>query len=360
MPAAELSDQEVRLLRLRAQGLLPGSERDSVEDVARGCLCLQAQDVQTARLALRARTRGLTAAQVEEQAAGTPVSRSWLMRNTVHLFADDDLAWMRPLLAPTPLRQAQRRLGQIGVADAVPGALRALRRQLRSGPLTRDDARALLASVGIEPGENNQAFYWTAHAAALEGVLVMKPALDTKGPFTTAPPGGGSGPGDWGRLARRYLESYGPATVRDFAYWAKITLADARRGWEQVDDAAEVMTERGPMFALPDRLDPPAADEPVVRLLGTWDNYMLGHKGRELAVTEGHGEHLPLLSGFRCAIRDGLVFAAWKLERSKGSITVAVRPFARLPAGARSGLEREAEDLGGFLEAEATLRIDRG
>jgi hypothetical protein len=361
LPTAELSDREVRLLRLRAQGLLPGSEWNGIEEAARGCLCIQAQDVQTARSALRVRTTGLSVTEVDELAAGAPVSRTWLMRNTVHLFADDDLGWMRPLLASTPRRQAERRLGQIGVAAELSSALPALRRRLKTRPLSRDEARELLASKGIEPGENNQAFYWTVHAAALDGVLVMKPALDSKGPFAAAPAGRAkAAESDWGRLARRYLESYGPATIRDFAYWAKITLADARRGWEQVENAVEVQTGRGPMSALPDRLEPPEVDEPVVRLLGMWDNYMLGHRGRELAVAEGHGKHLPLLSGFRCAIRDGLVFAAWKLERSKGAITVAVRPFTRLPAGAREGLEREAEDLGRFLETEAKLRIDRG
>jgi hypothetical protein len=363
LPATELSDRDVRLLRLRAQGLLPGHEFSSVLETARGCLCLQAQDVPTARLALRARTTGLTTETAAEEGAGGDVCRCWLMRNTVHLFANDDLAWMRPLLAPTPMRQAQRRLEQLGVAAELPRALTALRRRLKRGPLSRDEARAFLAERGIEPGENNSAFYWTLHAAALQGILVMHPALDPKSPLAAAPlvaaPSGSEAGADWGRLARRYLQSYGPATVRDFAYWAKIKLADARRGWELADDAVEVATERGPMTALPGLLEPPVADEPVVRLLGTWDNYMLAHKGRELAVKPAHSDHLPLLSGFRCAIANGLVFASWRLERAKGSVTVAVEPFGRLPNAFREGLERETADLGRFLETEATLRIDR-
>jgi hypothetical protein len=361
LPAAELSDREVRLLRLRAQELLE-PRCSSLEEVARRCLCIQAQDVPTARFALRARTNGLTAAGLTESAESEPVCRSWLMRNTIHLFADEDLAWMRPLLAPTVMKPAERRLGQLGAADKLPKALSAVRRRLKQGTLSREETRALLARCGIGPGpegEVNAPFYWTVHAAALGGSLVMRPALDPKGPFGAAPPGNDSGESGWGRLARRYLEAYGPATVRDFAYWGKVKVSDARRGWEQVDDTVEVSTAHGPMTALSHLLDPPVAAEYSIRLLGTWDNYMLGHKGRVLSVRPGHAERLPLLAGYQCAIADGVVFAGWKLERGKGQLTVAVKPFGRLPKSARDGLEREAADVGRFLEAEVKLRLDR-
>ena len=360
MPAAELSDREVRLLRLRAQGLLPGTGWRTIEEAARGSLCLQAQDVPTARLALRLRIEGLTAKDAAAEAETTPVCRSWLMRNTIHLFADEDLAWMRPLLAPTHMRPAERRLRQLGAWEKLPRALAALRRRLEKRPLTRTETRELLASNGIERGEGaeiNAPFYWAFHAAALEGALVMRPALDTKGVFGTAPPDRAGG--TWGRLARRYLEAYGPATVQDFAYWGKVRISDARRGWEEVEDAVEVKTKHGPMTALPGLLDPPEPEAPSIRLLGTWDNYMLGHKGRVLSVRPGHGDRLPLMAGYQCAIADGVVFASWKLERRKGAATVAVRPFGRLPRGARDGLEAEAADVGRYLGIETRLGVEQ-
>jgi hypothetical protein len=362
LPAAGLSDREVRLLRLRAQGLLPGHGFSTLEEAAGRCLGIQAQDVPTARFALRARTDGQTVSTVTARAESEPVCRSWLMRNTVHLFADEDLAWMRPLLAPTPMKQAERRLRQLGAWEQLPNALERLRRQLERGPLSRDETRKLLAASGIEQGEGqerNAPFYWTFHAAALGGALVMRPALDTRSPFGAAPPDRAGGEDDWGRLAHRYLKAYGPATVHDFAYWGKVKVSDARRAWERVENAVEVETSHGAMAALPGLLDPPDLPDPSIRLLGTWDNYMLGHKGRKLAVRDGHGERLPLMSGFRCAIADGVVFAAWKLEREQGDVTVAVHPFGRLPKGAREGLEREAADIGRFLETDVRLRVDR-
>jgi hypothetical protein len=362
LTSPELSDREVRLLRLRAQQLLESS-RSSLEEVTRRCLGLQAQDVPTARLALRARTTGLTAKAAAAQAESGSVCRSWLMRNTIHLFADEDLAWMRPLLAPTALKAAERRLGQLGAAEALPTALRALRRELKRQPLSREQTRAVLERSGISRAEGDEAnapFYWSFHAAALHGVLAIRPALDPSGAFGAAPADDDPGDGGWARLARRYLKAYGPATVEDFAYWGKLKISDARRGWEQVGDAVEVSTTAGPMTALPELLDPPSPEESSITLLGPWDNYMLGHRGRALSVKPRHAKRLPLLAGYRCAIADGVVFAAWKLVRERGGpAVVAVEPFRRLPKGSRAALEREAGDVGRFLGIETELRVRR-
>ena len=101
LPRAEITDRELRLLRMRAQCLLPGSERESVAAARVGCARDQAQDVATGLLGVRARTTGLTAAKAAQGAPGA--CRSWLMRNTLFLFAERDLAWMRPVLAERPL-----------------------------------------------------------------------------------------------------------------------------------------------------------------------------------------------------------------------------------------------------------------
>ena len=39
-------------------------------------------------------------------------------------------------------------------------------------------------------------------------------------------------------LVRRYLETYGPATCRDFAHWRGCRVSDARRWWDAVTDDA--------------------------------------------------------------------------------------------------------------------------
>jgi Winged helix DNA-binding domain len=364
--AAELSDRELRLLRWRAQLLAAESAESSVTRVAKAALTIQAQDVGAATLALRARTAGLTLDELRKQGARRSVCRSWLMRNTLFLFASSDLAWMRPLLAPRPMAWGVKRLGQQGVpARKLEPVLAALRERLAEGPISRKGALALIEAQGIAKGVDNRT-YWIAHVAAQRGVLVIRPALERVQTFVAAPE---DKPLEreraLGRLARRYLRAYAPASVRDFAYWGKMTMSDARLGWERAGRLRDVETSQGVLSALPGRLDPPEPERPVVRLLGLWDNYLLGHTNRELVVpkpVEGwidpRGRGGGLLR--QTAFADGLAFGTWRLEREGARLAVALETYDGVPRRARPGLEDEVADIGRFFEAEARLKIVGG
>jgi len=368
--AGEVSDAELRLLRAAAQGLLDREGARSVRKIAHDALTLQAQDTSAATLALRARSaaagergeRALTAEGARAQAARPTVCRSWLMRNTIHLFATDDLAWMRPLIAERPLRPALRRLDQLGVSVAkLDEAMAMLAERLERGPLNRAEAIEALGASGIEPGENNSRIYWILHVATLRGILVVRPALERKPEYQAAP---ADRPLDrdaaLGRLARRYLEAYGPAAPQDLASWGKITLTDARLAFDAAGELKAVTTSHGTLSALPDRLEPPRLEGPTVRLLGSWDNYFLGYRDRSVSVPAAHQRRVHPGAGYlkSAVLADGFTFGTWKVERASGALTVVVEPFDRIPRGARSALKREADDLGRFFETEAKLRIE--
>jgi hypothetical protein len=357
--AAELSDRELRLLRLRAQGLLDETRGDSLAAAVKGALAIQAQDVVNGLLGVRARTT-LTRDAAISQSRRPAVCRSWLMRNTLFMFATRDLAWMRPALSERPLRPAAVRFGQLGMPPAeVDRVMDVLRRRLAEGPLPRPEARGLLISEGVDPGDDNARIYWTIGVAALRGVLVIRPALEQVQTFVAAPE-----PEDLpreqalGRIARRFIAGHGPATIDDLAYWLKCSKADARTGWENAGRTVEVETERGPMTALPGTLDPPAPGAPAVRLLGQWDHWLLSWADKGLVLPD-HQRDVRLVSGRRTAYADGRAFATWRTEKKAASTTVVVEPFDGVPRGARAGLEAEAADLGRFYGVEAELRIER-
>ena len=101
---------------------------------------MQAQDLRAARLALRARTPRLTAADVDAALTDErSVVVAWLMRGTLHLVGRDDYPWLLALTAPTRLSASRRRLAQEGVApDDAERAVKIVERALAdAGPLTR-------------------------------------------------------------------------------------------------------------------------------------------------------------------------------------------------------------------------------
>jgi hypothetical protein len=347
---------------MRAQLLLPGSEAPSVTKAASDALTLQAQDIHGVTQSLRARTNGLTAEEVRRQGRRKAVCRTWLMRHTIFLFATADLVWMRPLLGPRPLAPATKRLQQLGVSEAeADRVLGLLRERLAEGPLLRAEAYEAFREWGIEPDESGESItrrYWLLGVGALRGVFVVRPALD-RAQYLEPAPAEKPMPREkaLGRLARRYLKAYGPATPEDFAYFFKATMADARLAWEHAGRTVEVETERGPMTALPGSLDLPPVDRPVVSLLGIWDHFLLGWRDRSLTMPETDEVHARQPSGHPTAFADGRAFGTWGIQRRKDSITVEVRPFERMPRGIKPELEAEVADLGRFFETEASLRI---
>src|SRR6266699_3704811 len=141
--AISLSDDRVRLLHMRAQRLIP-QQVDAITDVAHVVkeLCgLQSQDAFAATLAVRVRSAGLVAADVEHaRIQERSVVRTWGLRGTLHLLATEDLSWLLPLIGPTFVALDRRRRAELGLdEDTCRRGIQIIRQVLSSrGPLTRD------------------------------------------------------------------------------------------------------------------------------------------------------------------------------------------------------------------------------
>src|ERR1700681_674979 len=125
--------------RLTAQ-LLAGPPAGDPIEVVRRLLAVQGQDPRGARLAIRARSAGLTASDVDRALTeDRSLLITWLNRGTLHLVRNEDYPWLRALTTP-PLRNGNaRRLAQEGVTPAAAerGTSTIARSLAEEGPLTR-------------------------------------------------------------------------------------------------------------------------------------------------------------------------------------------------------------------------------
>jgi Winged helix DNA-binding domain len=77
---------------------------------------VQGQDPRGARLAVRARSEGLTAADVDRAlSAERSLLITWLNRGTLHLVRSEDYPWLQALTTPPLQAGNARRLAQEGV-----------------------------------------------------------------------------------------------------------------------------------------------------------------------------------------------------------------------------------------------------
>ncbi len=161
--------------RLTAQ-LLAGERAADARAVGTRILALQAQNQRGVRMAVRARSTGAGAAEVDHALIGErAMVITWLNRGTVHLVRSDGYSWLHALTAPGLLTAKARRISQQGVSPAqAEHALKAIVRSLSSaGPLTREQLGERNRAARV-PAEG-QALIQLLMLASLRGLIVRGP-----------------------------------------------------------------------------------------------------------------------------------------------------------------------------------------
>jgi hypothetical protein len=331
--------------------MLSGAPGTRPEQVVERLLAVQGQDPRGFRLALRARSSGLSAGDVD---AALSKRRSlvvnWLARGTLHLVRSDDHAWLHALTTPQLLRTNATRLAQEGVSAREADRAVALieRSLLEDGPLTRRQLAERLAGAGLLA--RGQALVHLLLATCLRGIALRGPLAGREQAYVLVR--------DWlgepqpvdreqalAELARRYLAGHAPADERDLARWAGIRLGDARRGLKAIvpsvrgDGLLEPRSQRRSQQPLP---------LPAPRLLGAFDPLLHGWVSRETVL----GVHAAkVVSGgvFRpFALVRGRAVATWRLERER----VVLEPFKRIAGEETAALRQDGEDVLRYLESD--------
>lgn len=363
-----LTWDQALLLRLRAQGLHPDFAFDTAHDLAAHLCGLQAQDVAAGTLSFHPRSTGMTAADVDRaRNTDRTVVRTWVMRNTLHVVAAEDVRWLLDLLSPRSIRQTRRRREGLGLSEPVVGrGIATIKRLLREGPLPRHDLLDGITQAGT-PTDGQAGFHLLARAA-LEGIICNGPDIDGAQSFVLL--------ADWlddttphmpddplAELARRYLIAYAPAAPEDFAAWAGLTLTDARSGFAQVEaDCVPVSVEGEPAWLLAsqaDWLDALPNERSIVRLLPRFDTYLLGWRSRDPILPAAHARRIHPGGGILhpAVLADGRIIARWKLARRSGGLTIHIEPFEALADIITDALAAEAADVGRFFGVESELTV---
>jgi winged helix DNA-binding protein len=332
--------------RFVAQGLSGPPSHDAAA-VAERLLAVQGQDPRGARLAVRARSEGLTAADVDRALSEErSLLIAWLNRGTLHLVRSEDYPLLQALTTPPLLTSANRRLAQEGLSpDEVERALRTIEKALADeGPLTRPQLRERLDRADLQTA--SQALIHLFFLASVRGIVVRGPMVGKEHAYVLVR--------DWlgqikpperdkalAELARRYLVGHAPADDRDLARWAGLPLRDARAGLAAI--ASQLVERDDGLVHLVG--NPPNPEVPEPMLIGAYDPVLLGWTSREQII--GPHTHLVTNNGlFRpFAMVKGRAVATWRLNRGK----VTIEPLGRISKQATAALAADAADVERFM-----------
>jgi hypothetical protein len=345
------------LLRMRRLAHSVAGPREATPaDVVRRLLAVQAQDFAAACWALGLRTTGSTRRDVLADLDAGRIVRSWPMRGTLHFVPPEDLRWMLGVTTDrmvTGLAARHRQLkldvtDLVRARDVVTEALSGGRSLGRAEVMERWE-RAGIATTG-------QRGYHLIYYLAQTGVLCWGPTLGTQQALVLldewAPASRPLEPDEaWAEFLLRYLRGHGPATIKDFVWWTKGTVAGARAGLALLGDTVTSLEVDGVPYVVTAELADRAASAPetsaergAVHLLPAFDEYLLGYQDRravlddehvDLIVPGGNGIFQPTI------VARGRVVGTWRRSGSAGALDL--RPFAPLTATQQRAAARSAE-----------------
>ena len=347
--------REVNRATLARQMLL-GREKSSLTRAVSRLLGLQAQLPRPPVIGLWSRLEGVSRADVLGALSGRSLVRATAMRGTIHLMTAADFVKFRACLQAS-LDAGMHAILRDGARKLDLPALGASAAAFFRKPHTFEEARAHLASVF--PGGDQRAM---GYAARMSVPLVQVPGDDRWGfppqaCFVSAeawlgkPVAPCASPDG---LLLRYLEAYGPATLRDAQAWlglGGLEPALARLG-------RKVVTLPGPdgkpLYDVPGAPRPDGDTPAPVRFLPEWDSVVVTRADARV-VARAHRPRV-FLPGLRVAatvLVDGVAGATWKVAATARKATLQVDSFTRWPASVRREVEEEGSALLRFVEPGA-------
>lgn len=331
-------DSTIAARRLANQHVAPAGLRGPA-DVVAWFGAMQAQEYEVAKWAIGLRLRnGGSDAAIERAFDEGAILRTHVMRPTWHFVTPADIRWLLALTAPRVQRimaSYNRRL-ELDARTLTRG-LGVIARGLRDRQYrTRGELAERLQRAGL-PMKGQRLAHLVMHAE-LEGLICSGPRRGrqfTYGLIAERAPEARPLSRDeaLAALVRRYFQSHGPATARDFAWWSGLTAADARRGLE-ITGARSAAAGGLTYWTLGcDRRA--AARDDRVHLLPIYDEYLIAYRDRvavpHRAPASGSSPR-DAVTFQHALVIEGQVAGTWRLARRPDSVQLQVVPVRPLTA----------------------------
>lgn len=360
------SRAQAAAFRLSRHHLIHRAPLKSLTEVVGDICGVQAQLMSAAELALWTRIKDIEQEDVANALwKKRSLVKTWCMRGAAHLLAALDLPIYVGGLMCRGLRREHEWISKYGISEAEMDAMvKAIVEALSSDALTRKElTKEVVARVGTK------AKRWVEHSwggivkqASLQGLVVFGPNIGQQITFVTRDkwlPQVKDLPVEEAEemLLRRYLHGYGHAGLADFAAWAGMTVADAMPVRKRVGaEIVEVKIEGKVGLVLREDLE--ALQNAVVsgnegdsvRLLPSFDCYMLGHKEKSHIVDKAHYKRIYRKAGWLSPtlLVNGSAEGVWGYKKKGKCLHITIEPFSKIAKNVKKRIEEEATDLARF------------
>jgi hypothetical protein len=350
------SDRDIARWRLHSQRL--AAPAAGAEHAVSALLAVQAENPSQSAWAVATRTATARQDDLAGAIATGRVLRTHVLRPTWHYVHADDARWLLELTAPRVLPVVDQQLRPL--AERMPRLTDAVLSILAHTPdRTRSELGAELAERGTAL-TGQQLMLLAAHLElhALVGSGVPRDGEHTYALFDERVPAAPRIDRDeaLAELAVRYFTSHGPATERDLAYWATLTLTDVRRGLAGAADRLASFEHDGRSFwHAPGDL--PHAAAPAGHLLQVLDEMYRGYQDSRWMIDAEQLASRARESAIGMALVDAQLVAGMRRTIGPKVVTFALRPLRDLHAREVESIRQAAERYADYLGLEPRVEV---
>jgi hypothetical protein len=156
------------------------------------------------------------------------------------------------------------------------------------------------------------------------------------------------------KLAHSYFTSHGPATIRDLAWWAGLTLSEAKTGLESVKSKLNREVVLGNEYWFSDDQPSGKTVPNAAHFMSVYDEYTIAYKDRSVL---SNGEKFSGKAFMNVFMINGRIGGTWKRTLERDHVSIEARPVRPLASQDKAALEKTAKQFGNFLCLSPRLRI---
>lgn len=367
-----VSMHAIRGFRMRRQHLIERAPAGTMLEAVEAVHGIQAQVNAHAIFAVAQRVDKLNVSEIDRALwTDQTLLKTWAMRGTVHWLPASEEPLFRSGLIPLRgpwmdrwfVREIESAADRQLLIDVVLDVL-------ADGPLPRSEIAARAVPVIGDWAEPWLTDGWGGayHTMCNYGLVVFGPTVNNAPTFARRdtyahlPPIEPSSEAAF-ELIRRYLRSFGPATVQDATYWLGANLRDVKPFWDSMaDEFVTVETDGKTRCLLASDLDALLEMEDAslpVRLIPAFDPLLLAPRDKgELLDMRFHKRIYGLAAWvYPALLVDGRVVANWTYERKQKHIEIVIEPFTRVNKKLLPAIKRDARHLAAAINREAVVTI---
>ncbi|WP_163409339.1 winged helix DNA-binding domain-containing protein [Flavobacterium ajazii] len=357
-----MTHHEISNHRLVAQKL-DKTSHNSPEEIVRHLGAIQAQDYAMAKWAIGSRCDA-TEKEIEVAINSGKIIRTHILRPTWHLVAAEDIYWMLDVSGPQVKRIILAETKKYGCDEKEFDKINSAIEKILAGNnhLTREE---IIQELNVKKFSDDYKLspVLIMMYAELDGVVcngrmkgkkmtyalleerVPKPKTKLTREEALA------------KLAQRYFESRGPATLADFSHWSGFSTTICRFAINAVLLQLNTITTDNQQYWLGKDHPNPDNFSESVHFLAAFDEYLISYKNRESSILLEHQPKAFTKNGIfkPTIVENGKVIGTWKRTIKKDHVKIETDFFNQTEMSKKQILFEGIKSFKNYLETKIVI-----